>query len=125
MKRKVFEEMTNVQCSEDDFKEIMDIFQETGLDEGVFCEEWKTHGNSRIIRELHVRCLDLESSYEMKMDDIHELVGFLLVKSKSYDDNDFRNKAVEMIGEREVIKKTLDMGLALSDEDKEYLKSVL
>ena len=55
----------------------------------------------------------------------NDLAEFLIGKSRAYNDTDFRNEAVRLIGEKETIKKTIEMGLQLWDEDKYILLQII
>lgn len=50
------------------------------------------------------------------------MVALLIGKSRAYDDTDFRKMAVRLVGEHNVVLKTVEMNLPLWEEDKEYIK---
>ena len=43
----------------------------------------------------------------------------------SYDDTDFRKEAVRLAGEVEVVKRTIELGLPLCDEDRKVVLSMI
>lgn len=51
-----------------------------------------------------------------------ELASILIGKSRVYDDGDFRQMAIKLIGERGVVLQTIEMGLPLWEEDIEHIK---
>ncbi len=54
-----------------------------------------------------------------------ELAMFLIGKAHAYGDSDFRGQAIRLIGEKEVVKLTLEMGLPLWDEDNKFIYNIL
>lgn len=54
-----------------------------------------------------------------------ELAEFLIGKAHAYNDTDFRKEAVKLVGQSVAVKMTMDMGLPLWEEDKEFIRSVL
>lgn len=83
------------------------------------------HGESRIIREVHVRVLNYEMKCERQKNAINELADFLIGKAHAYNDTDFRNQAVRLVGKVEVVKRTIELGLPLWDEDRKIVLSMI
>ena len=65
--------------------------------------------------------LNAPINFEQGMDK-GELASILIGKSRVYDDGDFRQMAVKLIGERGVVLQTIEMGLPLWEEDIECIK---
>ena len=55
----------------------------------------------------------------------NDLADFLIGKAHAYDDTDFRNQAVKLVGEVEVVKRTIELGLPLWDEDRKCILSII
>lgn len=83
------------------------------------------HGDSRIIRDVHVRVLNYEMKCERQKEVIDNLTDFLIGKAHAYDDTDFRKEAVGLVGEMEVVKRTIELGLPLWDEDRMVVLSMI
>ena len=54
-----------------------------------------------------------------------DLTDFLIGKAHAYDDTDFRKEAVRLAGEVEVVKRTIELGLPLWDEDRKVVLSMI
>ena len=50
------------------------------------------------------------------------MADFLIGKAHAYNDSDFRREAVRLVGDKQVVLRTLSMELTLWDEDKDYIK---
>ena len=54
-----------------------------------------------------------------------ELAEFLIGKACAYNDTDFYNKAVKLVGQKEVVIQKIKMGLPLWEEDIQYINDNL
>ena len=124
MTQKEFEERTGIKPTAEDFDYIHAVYLNTSMDKDEFCKDFKKHGESRIIRDVHVRVLNYKLKCELQNNAINELADFLIAKAHAYDDTDFRNKAVKLVGEIDVVKRTIDLGLPLWDEDRKGVLSI-
>lgn len=125
MTQKEFEERTGIRPTAEEFDYIHAVYVNTSMDKDAFCREWKKHGESRIIREVHVRVLNWEMKCERQDDAISGLADFLIGKAHAYDDTDFRDQAVRLVGETETVKRTIELGLPLWDEDRKHILSII
>lgn len=125
MTQKEFEERTGIVPTAEEFDYIHAVYMNTSMDKDAFCKEYKKHGESRIIRDVHVRVLNYEMKCNRQKDAINELADFLIGKAHAYDDTDFRNEAVRLVGEMDVVKRTIELGLPLWDEDRKCILSMI
>lgn len=125
MTQKEFEERTGIKPTEEEFDYIHAVYLNTSMDKDEFCKDFKRHGDSRIIRDVHVRVLNYEMECERQKNAINELADFLIGKAHAYDDTDFRNQAVKLVGEMDVVKRTIELGLPLWDEDRKVVLSII
>ena len=125
MTQKEFEERTGIVPTAEEFDYIHAVCMNTSMDKDAFCKEYKKHGESRIIRDVHVRVLNYEMKCNRQKDAINELADFLIGKAHAYDDTDFRNEAVRLVGEMDVVKRTVELGLPLWDEDRKCILSMI
>ena len=125
MTQKEFEERTGIKPTEEEFDYIHAVYLNTSMDKDEFCKDFKKHGDSRIIRDVHVRVLNYEMKCERQKNAINELADFLIGKAHAYDDTDFRNQAVKLVGEMDVVKRTIELGLPLWDEDRKVVLSII
>lgn len=125
MTQKEFEERTGIVPTAEEFDYIHAVYLNTSMDKDAFCKEYKKHGESRIIRDVHIRVLNYEMKCERQKNAINELADFLIGKAHAYDDTDFRNQAVKLVGEMDVVKRTIELGLPLWDEDRKVVLSII
>lgn len=125
MIQKEFEDRTGMKPTSEEFNYIHAVYMNTSMDKDEFCEDFKKHGSSKIISDIHARAVN----YEIKLNEMNslstEMADFLIGKSRVYADTDFRKMAVKLVGEKAVVTRTLEMGLELWEEDIEYIKSKL
>lgn len=125
MTQQEFVERTGITPTEEEFDYIHAVYLSTSMNKDEFCKEWKKYGDSRIIRDVHVRVLNYEMECERQKNAINELADFLIGKAHAYDDTDFRNQAVKLVGEMDVVKRTIELGLPLWDEDRKVVLSII
>lgn len=124
MTQQEFTERTGITPTEE-FDYINAVYMHTSMDKDEFCEEWKKYGDSRIIREVYVRVLNYKMEYKRQEDIISDLADFLIGKAHAYDDTDFRDQAASLVGEKEVVKRTIELGLPLWEEDRRFVLSII
>lgn len=125
MTLKEFEERTGLKPTGEEFSYIHDVYMYTSMDKDEFCKDFNKYGDSKIIRDVHVRAVNFELLNKQKDESIDETVTFLIGKSRAYDDTDFRKMAVRLVGEYKVVMKTVEMNLPLWEEDRDYIKNNL
>lgn len=125
MTQKEFQDRTGITPTEEEFDYIHAVYMETRLDKDDFCKDFIKHGDSKILRDVHITAVN----YEMAIKDFKSktdcLADFLIGKSRAYNDTDFRTEAMRLVGEKEVVLRTVRMGLPLWDEDKQFIESYL
>ena len=62
MTQQEFMERTGITPTAEDFDYIHAVYLNTSMNKDEFCKDFKKHGDSLIIRDVHVRVLN----YEMK-----------------------------------------------------------
>lgn len=125
MLQKEFEERTGIRPTEEEFNYIHAVYMETRLDKDAFCKDFIKHGNSEILREVHTTSVNYEIAAKDQKNKIDYLADFLIGKSRTYNDTDFRTEAIRLVGEREVVLRTVRMGLPLWEEDKKFIEYAL
>lgn len=125
MTQKEFEERTGIVPTAEEFDYIHAVYMNTSMDKDAFCKEYKKHGESRIIRDVHVRVVNYEMKCKRQKEVADRLADFLIEKAHAYDDTDFRSQAVKLVGEVEVVKRTIELGLPLWDEDRKCILSMI
>ena len=135
MTQKEFEERTKRTVKAEDYFIIERLYMATNMDKDEFCKELQEMNNSirpgiqQSLREISNRLGALEAQnatlkISMRKRD-NDLADFLIGKAHAYDDTDFRNQAVKLVGEVEVVKRTIELGLPLWDEDRKCVLSII
>lgn len=125
MTQKEFEERTGLTPNSDDFSFIHSLYMNTSMEKDQFCKEYKKIAGSEIVKDVHARLINSKIILEQRKQDDIDMARSLIGKSRAYDDTDFRNMAVKLIGEKDVVCLTMEMDLPLWSEDKEFIKSHL
>jgi len=120
-----FKERTGLTPGEEEFSLIHAIYMETRLDKDEFCQDFKKHGGSKIIDDLHVTAVNYKLKSQQQKEAINETADILLGKAQAYNDTDLYRMAVKLIGQKKVVLRKLEMGLPLWDEDKELITEFL
>lgn len=125
MTQKEFEERTGLTPNSDDFSFIHSLYMNTSMEKNQFCKEYKKIAGSEIVKDVHARLINSQIILEQRKQDDIDMARSLIGKSRAYDDTDFRNMAIKLIGEKDVVCLTMEMDLPLWSEDKEFIKSHL
>ncbi len=135
MTQKEFEERTKCAVKAEDYFIIEQLYMATNMDKDEFCKEFKEMNNSirpgirQSLKEISKRLGVVEAenaTLKISMRKRNgDLADFLIGKAHAYDDTDFRNQAVKLIGETEVVKRTIELGLPLWDEDRKHILSMI
>lgn len=134
MTPKEFTERTGLALSSKEYLDMEEMYMASGdsVDKDTFCKAYKDLSSDQtaviygMLRTINV----LKGQYEERMNEIedlhsqkYDLADFLIGKGHAYNDSDFRREAVKLVGEKQLVLRTLSMELPLWDEDKEYIKS--
>lgn len=138
MTQKEFEERVNGKTTPEEFLNIETLYYASlDTEKDKFCEDITpvlTHSGDHVTLPysfeqiaLQIQILEEENG-EMRSNLYHQngdLADFLIGKAHAYDDTDFRNQAVKLIGETEVVKRTIELGLPFWDEDRKHILSMI
>lgn len=140
MTQKEFEERTRRKIAAEDYNLVENLYMAAGnMGKDEFCKEMRAMcaydgANDHIelrqcLKEIgrNVGVKDAEVNFWKKRmtNTSNELAEFLIGKACAYEDSDFYNEAIKLIGQREVTLMKLRMNLPLWEEDKKYLMSAL
>lgn len=82
MTQQEFMERTGITPTAEDFDYIHAVYLNTSMNKDEFCKDFKKHGDSRIIRDVHVRVLNYEMKCERQKEVIDNLTDFLIGKAQ-------------------------------------------
>ena len=121
MTQQEFQERTGIQ-SNVIFDIANDLYMGIDMDKDAFCMDFKSNGSSAILANYFKKCQELQSQLDAMKAQLADTAEFLLAKENETDDTTFRDKAAELISEKEVICLKIENGWDLNDDDKEYIK---
>lgn len=116
MTPKEFTDRTGYTPTEEEYKQIESMYMNTDLDKDEFCSAWKS--NRRLFKKL----VDVEVKNRNLYNERKDMVDFLLDRAQKFGDVELLNKAIEMVGHAEVIRRKLSLSLELWPIDKKYIK---
>lgn len=125
MTPKEFMERTGVAPTSEEFDYIHAVYMNTSMDKDEFCKDFKKHGGSCVLRDVHARAVNFKLQAAEQQAVIEEMAEFLIGKACAYEDTDFYRQAIKLVGQQKVTRMKLEMDLPLWDEDKEYIKENL
>lgn len=136
MTQQEFENLTQRTTTAEDYCIIENLYMAAGdMDKKEFCQEFKAmcaydYANDKIelrqcLREIGKRVGSMNTenhTLKVAIKTRNEgLAEFLIGKAHAYNDTDFRKEAIKLIGESAVVRRTIEMGLPLWEEDKKYI----
>jgi hypothetical protein len=115
MNHQEFIERTGLTPTIEEYQAIEAIYMAAGeMDKDEFCKEFKKWGNSRLVAELFRTVCTLKGQYEERcneIEDLHqqknEMVNFLIDRAQAFSDKELLEKASEMVGQKEVIRRRI------------------
>lgn len=140
MTQKEFENRTRRLITAEDYHLVENLYLTAGnMDKDEFCKEMRAMcaydaANDHIelrqcLKEVGRRVggMEAELSFLKKAikEEREELAEFLIGKACAYNDTDFYNKVVKLIGKKEVVIRKIKMGLPLWEEDTQYINENL
>lgn len=140
MTRKEFEDRTRRLITAEDYHLVENLYMAAvNMDKDEFCKEMRAMcaydgANDHIelrqcLKEVGRRVGGMEAELSFLKKTVkkerEELAEFLIGKACAYNDTDFYNKAVKLVGQKEVVIQKIKMGLPLWEEDIQYINDNL
>lgn len=133
MTQNEFEQRTNMKVTAEEYQKIEKLYMSAGnIDKDTFCKEYKKVASSRIVTELHLQVRMLENQVEsLKSDkkqmasDKDELIDFMIEQSEKYSSSELRQRAIELLGAKEYLRRKLERGYNLWELDRQLLVELL
>lgn len=119
MTQKEFTEITGLNVNAETYESIEKVYMNTDLDKDAFCKAWKSNRN--LLHEVETKTILVRELYEQR----NQMVDFLIKQAEKWSASDLRLKAIQMIGEKEYLRRKLERGYNLWEEDKKMLNEIL
>ena len=133
MTQQEFQDLTGRKVTEEEYQGIEKMYYAVpNMDKREFCKRWIQTGNNPLTIELAKQATIAHGMLEERNNELadchtkmEELAWFLIGKAAAYDDTDFYNEAVRIVGRKAAILHKIKMGYPLWKEDREYIKNNL
>ena len=119
MTEKEFIDRTGYTPKDDEFIKIHEMYMNTDLDKDDFCKAWLHE--KRLLAEIVKQTIIAMELYQQK----DRLADFLIAQAEKWSATDLREKAMEMLGGREYIRRKVTRGFNLWYEDRELINDIL
>lgn len=122
MTKQEFESRYGKEVSNEMFYTINEMYMATDLDKDVFVEDYKKHGESFLTYDYFNRLRAKESECMTNRMMINQLLDIIILKGDEHKDAKMFKMAEAQSGKKYVILRKIELGIELSEEDKDYIK---
>ena len=114
MLKEEFKALTGMNPSEEEYKDIEDMYVDCGnMDKDEFCKDFAKHGSSTIL-STYYRQYQTERERRIEFEsERYDLALFLLRRAQAMGDQELLDKAYDMIGHSAVIRAKLASGASI------------
>lgn len=133
MTQSEFQDLTGCKVTEEEYQGIEKMYYAVpNMDKHEFCKRWVQTGSNPLTIELAKQATIANGMLEERNNELadchgkmEELAWFLIGKAAAYDDTDFYNEAIRIVGRKAAVLHKVKMGYPLWKEDREYIKNNL
>lgn len=133
MTQKEFEERTGLKTDAVEYATIEKMYMSAGdMGKDEFCKRWRQTGKNPLTMSLATTANVMAEQLRERNQELTALrekniehAKFLIGKAHAYADSDFRREAVRLVGEREVVRLTVEEGYPLWDDDQKYILAIM
>lgn len=95
------------------------------MDKYSFCQDWKKHHDSELVQLFYDKCNRLQAEATALSGQISQLAMFMMEQAEKYSSAEMREKAIELLGEREYLTIKIQKGYNLWEKDRELIVSLI
>lgn len=122
MQKTEFTQRTGIELTDEQYQRVEDMYMNTGdMDKDEFCEDYKKHKDSKLLAYFYNLTEDSKVCAKLIDRSMLKVTKFLLMKSREFNDKSMRAEAIDLLGEKMIVKLTIEMNLELWDIDKKYI----
>ncbi len=122
MQKIEFTQRTGIELTDEQYQRVEDMYMNTGdMDKDEFCEDYKKHKDSKLLAYFYNLTEDSKVCAKLIDRSMLKVTKFLLMKSREFNDKSMRAEAIDLLGEKMIVKLTIEMNLELWDIDKKYI----
>lgn len=139
MTKQEFETLTGLTVTTNEYTYIERVYMASNLQKDEFCKEWKKNrslAGSNLVCDLVMEIEELRGSFETLYKEYSRacdgftqensnMADFLIFQAENCSASDLREKAIKMVGIKEYLRRRIDFGFILWEEDKKALTEIL
>lgn len=126
MQKFEFTQRTGIELTDEQYKRVEDMYLNAGnMDKDEFCEDYKKHKDSKLLAFFYKLTEDGKFCAKLIDRSMSKAAKFLLTKSREFNDKSMRAEAIDLLGEKMIVKLTIEMNLELWDDDKKFIIETL
>lgn len=122
-----FNDRTKLDASSAEFNKIHDMYMAAGddIDKDVFCREYRAHSESILLQRFYKDSISFREQRDKARGFIDDLVDFLVDQVHECSSPVLRQKAIDILGIQEFLKRKIERGHQLWQVDKDALTEIL
>ena len=139
MTKQEFETRTGLTVTTNEYAYIQRVYMASNFQKDEFCKEWKKNhslATSNLVCDLVMEIETLRGSYETLQKEYtraqenakaatNHMADFLILQAENCSASDLREKAIKMLGIKEYLRRRINFGFSLWEEDKKALTEIL
>ena len=139
MTKQEFEALTGKKVTKIEYEYIERVYMASNFQKAEFCQEWKKNhslATSNLVCNLVTEIEVLRGSYETLQkeytracdgakNEVSSMADFLILQAEKWSATDLREKAIKMQGAKEYLRRRIEFGFGLWEDDKKALSEIL
>lgn len=139
MTKQEFEALTGKKVTKIEYEYIERVYMASNFQKAEFCQEWKKNhslATSNLVCNLVTEIEVLRGSYETLQkeytracdgakNEVSSMADFLILQAEKWSASDLREKAIKMLGVKEYLRRRIEFGFGLWEDDKKALSEIL
>lgn len=139
MTKQEFETLTGKKVTKIEYEYIERVYMASNFQKAEFCQEWKKNhslATSNLVANLVTEIEVLRGSYETLQkeytracdgakQEVSSMADFLILQAEKWSATDLREKAIKMVGIKEYLRRRIEFGFGLWEDDKKALSEIL
>ena len=122
MQKIEFTQRTGIELTDEQYQRVEELYLNTGnMDKDEFCADYKKHKDSKLLACFYEQYKVWDFNLKRIDESMLKVTKHLLKKSREFNDESMRAEAIDLLGEKMIVKLTIEMDLELWDIDKKYI----
>ena len=126
MTRKEFETRIGREATQEEYAYADAIYLSApNIDKDIFCKEYKGFKDSQTVKDMVERIAQMNKRIERMEEERREIFDMLITENRMTDRETLRRHAIKMEGEKEYLRRKIELGLEYDEMDYGMLKRML